>query len=164
MGPQNHKPFNLTPRGVLLHFCEIFKMSTESIIFCEIFKMSTERTFFARFSKCRPKAHFLRDFQNVDRKHNFCEIFKMSTESTNFAGFSKCRPKAQFLRASAMESYLRLRRGVRICGHRWVGQAWLPSSIVLGGLEKRLPSLDLSALLLQFHKTSFSAEDPSHES
>ena len=125
--------------------------------FCENFKMSTESTIFARISKCRAKPHFLRDFQNVvsflrdfqnvDRKHNFCEIFKMSTKNPIFARFS----------------HLRLLRGVRICGHRWVALARPPSSIFAVGLEKRLPFLDLSALLLEFHKTSFSTEDPGHE-
>ena len=37
----------------------------------------------------------------------------------------------------AMESYLRLRRVVRKCGHRWVALARRPSSIFVGGLEKR---------------------------
>ena len=118
---------------------------------------------------------FLRYFQNVDRKHDSCQIFKMSTESTVFARFRKCRPKAQFSEIFkmstestifghfAMESCLRLRRRARIYGRRWVALARRPSSIFVGGLEKRLPFLDFSALLLQFHKTSCSTEDPGHK-
>ena len=117
--------------------------------------MSSECIIFARFSKCRPKEQFLRDFQNVDRKHNFGEIVLMSTENTNFERFSKCRPKAQFLRDFAMESYLRLRRGVRICGHRWVALARRPSSMVVGWLEERLPLLDLSPSSSNFTRLPF---------
>ena len=169
-------------------FARFSNMSTESILFarfskcrpkasflrdvqyvdrkhncCEILKMSTERTIVARFSKCRPNAQCLRDVQNVDRNHIFCEIFKMSSRSIIFARFSNCRPKPQFLRHFAMESDLSLRRGFRICGHCWVALARRPSSIFVGGLEKRLPFLDCSALLLQIDKTSRSTKDPGHE-
>ena len=60
-----------------------------------IWHRAASSSIFARFSKCRPKAHILQDFQNVD--HSCYEIFKTSTESIFFARFSKCRPKASFL-------------------------------------------------------------------
>ena len=56
----------------------------------------------------------------------------------------------------AMEFYLRLRSGVRICGHRWAALARHPSSSFVG-------CLDFLAVLLLFHKTAFSTEDPGHD-
>ena len=48
----------------------------------------------------------------------------------------------------AMDTYLRLRRGVRICGHRWVALARRPSSIFVGCIRKRCHCFHFSALVL----------------